>query len=71
MAGSSQCGSAAKMAGVWTSACSPNIAMKIPHHTRMLTPLRQRTAAMAQAVAPMDKKTVPRTMSVTWARSSD
>jgi hypothetical protein len=35
----------------------------------MRTPLRQRIAAIAQAVAPMDKKIVPRTISTTWPRS--
>jgi hypothetical protein len=35
----------------------------------MRTPLRQRIAAIAQAVAPMDKKIVPRTIFTTWARS--
>jgi hypothetical protein len=35
----------------------------------MRTPPRQRIAAIAQAVAPMDKKIVPRTISVTCPRS--
>src|SRR4029077_10521809 len=35
----------------------------------MRTPLCQRIAAIAHAVAPIDKKNVPRMMSITWARS--
>lgn len=51
-----ECGRTARMAGLWSSIWRPYIPLQIPHPTRMRTPLRQRIAAMAQAVAPMDKK---------------
>jgi hypothetical protein len=48
-----------KITGVWTRVWRPYIPLQIAHHTRMRTPLRQRIAAMVQAVAPMDKRSFP------------
>ena len=47
----------------------PYIPLKTPNHTRMRTPLPQRIAAMPQALAPMNRKIVPRTISTTSPRS--
>ena len=64
-----ECGRSVKMVGVCPSFWRPYIPLKIPHHTRMRTPLRPRIAAMAQAVAPTVRKTVPRTILITSPRS--
>ena len=53
------CGRTATMTGVCPRVCRPNIPLKIPHHARMRTPLRQRIAAIAQAVAPRTRKSLP------------
>ena len=42
------------------------MALQTPHQTRMRTPRPERMAALAHAVSPLDTKTVPRTMSMTW-----
>src|SRR5271157_4527903 len=57
------------MVGVCPSFWRPYSPLKPPHHMRRRTPLRQRIAAIAHAVAPMDKKIVPRTISTTSPRS--
>jgi hypothetical protein len=47
----------------------PYIALHILNQTMRRTPLRRRTAAMEQAVNPMNRITAPNTMSVSWPRS--
>ena len=47
----------------------PYIALHIPSQITRRTPLRRRIAAMEQAANPINRKTAPNTMSVSWPRS--
>jgi hypothetical protein len=62
------CGRTARTSGACSSVWRRYMALQTPHQTRMRTPRPERMAALAHAVSPLDTKTVPRTMSMTWPR---